>query len=73
MSLRPFHLAFPVKDLPITQQFYETVLGCKLGRRSDTWLDFDFFGHQLTAHLRPDDCPSSKTNIVDGHDVPVRH
>ncbi|MEM9907000.1 MAG: VOC family protein [Cyanobacteria bacterium P01_D01_bin.44] len=73
MNLRPFHLAFPVKDLPTTQQFYETVLGCQLGRRSDTWLDFDFFGHQLTAHLKPDQCQSQDTNAVDGHAVPVRH
>lgn len=73
MSLRPFHLAFPVKDLHRTQQFYETTLGCKLGRQSETWIDFDFFGHQLTAHLKPEDCQPTSDNAVDGCAVPVRH
>ena len=73
MSLRPFHLAFPVKDLQRTQQFYGTILGCRLGRQSDTWIDFDFFGHQLTAHLKPNECEPVDGNAVDGHTVPVRH
>ncbi len=73
MTLRPFHLAFPVTDLDLTQQFYETVLGCRIGRQSDTWIDFDFFGHQLTAHLSPDECQSVATNGVDQKAVPVRH
>ncbi len=45
MSIRPFHLAFPVTDLQQTQLFYETVIGCSIGRRSERWIDFDFFGH----------------------------
>ncbi|WAL59129.1 VOC family protein [Thermocoleostomius sinensis] len=73
MVLRPFHLAFPVKDLVSTRQFYETVLGCSIGRSSDTWIDFNFFGHQTTAHLCPDVFDSIATNLVDGKPVPVQH
>lgn len=73
MIIRPFHLAFPVKDLTATRQFYETVLGCSIGRTSDTWIDFNFFGHQLTAHLSPTECDAVDTNAVDGKKVPVRH
>ena len=73
MSLRPFHLAFPVHDLATTQHFYQTVLGCALGRRTDTWIDFDFFGHQLTAHLEPAATTAVNTNAVDNHAVPIRH
>ncbi|MBE9076738.1 VOC family protein [Romeria aff. gracilis LEGE 07310] len=73
MTLRPFHLAFPVRDLPTTEQFYGTVMGCRLGRRTDTWIDFDLFGHQITAHLSPETCQPVETNAVDGHGVPVRH
>ncbi|NJN02177.1 MAG: VOC family protein [Leptolyngbyaceae cyanobacterium SL_1_1] len=73
MTLRPFHLAFPVQDLERTQHFYETVLGCELGRRCDTWIDFNFFGHQLTAHLSLANSDGPETNLVDSHAVPVRH
>ncbi|MEL7502473.1 MAG: VOC family protein [Cyanobacteria bacterium J06554_6] len=73
MTLRPFHLAFPVSDLRATQTFYGTVLGCAVGRRSETWIDFDFFGHQITAHLSPDECQTAQTNEVDSCVVPVRH
>jgi uncharacterized protein len=73
MVLRPFHLAFPVKDLVSTRQFYETVLGCSIGRTADTWIDFNFFGHQLTAHLCPEAFQGVATNPVDGKHVPVRH
>jgi len=67
----PFHLAFPVRDLVATRRFYVDVLGCLVGRESATWIDFDFFGHQITAHLAPADAVS--TNLVDGDAVPVRH
>ena len=50
-KLQPFHLAFPVSDLEATRRFYLDTLGCQLGRESDRWIDFDFFGHQITAHL----------------------
>ena len=61
-----------MRDLASTRAFYGGLLGCAEGRAADTWVDFDFFGHQLSAHLAsPDDPPS--TNAVDGDDVPVRH
>jgi extradiol dioxygenase family protein len=70
----PFHLAFPVADLAATRAFYADLLGCRVGRTSDRWIDFDFFGHQLTAHLvSPSALGDVTTNPVDGDDVPVRH
>jgi extradiol dioxygenase family protein len=69
-----FHLAFPVTDLEAARCFYTDILGCKTGRESDRWIDFDFFGHQLVAHLvEPQDHPSVTTNAVDGHAVPASH
>jgi extradiol dioxygenase family protein len=73
MPLRPFHVAFPVHDLAATRQFYETVLGCTVGRTADTWIDFNFFGHQITAHISPDELRRTATNAVDHQAVPVRH
>ena len=49
--MRPFHLAFPVDNLDTTREFYTNVLGCKEGRSSDRWIDFDMYGHQVVAHL----------------------
>ncbi|MGB3183884.1 MAG: VOC family protein [Cyclobacteriaceae bacterium] len=69
----PFHLAFPVKDLEATEDFYKNLIGCRIGRRSDRWIDFDFFGHQITAHLKPEELKNALTNEVDGDSVPVRH
>jgi extradiol dioxygenase family protein len=66
----PFHLAFPVHDLALARQFYGGLLGCAEGRSSDRWIDFDFYGHQVVAHLSPDEV---RPAAVDGHDVPVRH
>jgi extradiol dioxygenase family protein len=68
-----FHLAFPVVDLVATRRFYIDRLGCRVGRESDQWMDFDFFGHQLTAHLSPQEAKLVAANPVDGDDVPVRH
>ena len=68
----PFHLAFPVHDLEAAQRFYGSLLGLPQGRRSETWIDFDFFGHQIVAHLKPGMSPEH-FNPVDGHDVPVPH
>ncbi|MEP1145271.1 MAG: VOC family protein [Henriciella sp.] len=69
----PFHLAFPVHDLAAARRFYGTLLGCPEGRSSEDWVDFDFFGHQIVAHLSPDDCAAAGTSGVDGQAVPVRH
>ena len=71
--LRPFHLAFPVRDLSDARAFYGTLLGCKEGRSSDEWVDFDFFGHQIVAHLSPNEVGHKAHNLVDGDAVPVRH
>lgn len=74
MSLRPFHLAFPVHDLAAARAFYGGLLGCGEGRSSDEWIDFDFFGHQLVAHLAPTTAGrDAARNHVDGHGVPVPH
>jgi extradiol dioxygenase family protein len=69
----PFHLAVPVKDLTETHQFYTQILGCSTGRSSDHWIDFNMWGHQVVAHLSPDEAKESSKNAVDGHGVPVRH
>jgi extradiol dioxygenase family protein len=73
MSLRPFHLAFPVHDLAAARAFYGGVLGCPEGRSSDQWIDFDLFGHQIVAHLDPAARAVQVANEVDGHHVPVPH
>ena len=74
MSSRPrFHLAFPVRDLAEARAFYGDLLGCPEGRSSAEWIDFDFYGHQIVAHLAPGEPGNAKTNPVDGEDVPVRH
>ena len=59
--------------LAATRAFYADQLGCRVGRTSDRWIDFDFFGHQLSAHLAPGALGDATTNPVDGDDVPVRH
>jgi uncharacterized protein len=69
----PFHLAFPVHDLAAARAFYGGLLGCPEGRSSDAWIDFDFHGHQIVAHLAPGECARAATNAVDGDAVPVRH
>jgi extradiol dioxygenase family protein len=73
MALPPFHLAFPVHDLAAARAFYGGLLGCPEGRSAEDWIDFDFFGHQIVAHLDPDMAPRRHRNPVDGHDVPVPH
>jgi extradiol dioxygenase family protein len=69
----PFHLAFPVHDLDAARAFYGGLLGCPEGRSSDDWVDFEFFGHQIVAHLVPRARRERAGNAVDGHDVPVPH
>ena len=68
-----FHLAFPVDDLAQARRFYGELLGCPEGRSSKDWVDFNFYGHQIVAHLSPGEAGHRNTSAVDGHDVPVRH
>jgi extradiol dioxygenase family protein len=72
-TLPPFHLAFPVHDLDAARAFYGGLLGCPEGRSAPEWIDFDFFGHQIVAHLAAGAEPRRHSNPVDGHDVPVPH
>ncbi len=71
--MTPFHLAFPVRDLDQTRAFYGEVLGCAIGRSSATWVDFDLFGHQMSAHLRPDMVVPASDGMVGGSAVPIPH
>lgn len=68
-----FHLAFPVDDLAMARAFYGGLLGCPEGRSSPEWVDFDFYGHQIVAHLAPGEVGHRSTSAVDGDQVPVRH
>lgn len=68
-----FHLAFPVHDIAMARSFYGGLLECPEGRSSSSWVDFNFFGHQLVAHLAPEETRPASSNEVDGDDVPVRH
>ena len=73
MVQHPFHLAFPVHDLSAARAFYGELLGCPEGRSSSEWVDFNLYGHQVVAHLAPDQTGLAVTNAVDGDNVPVRH
>jgi len=73
MSRPRFHLAFPVDDLDAARRFYGGLIGCAEGRSSDRWIDFDFYDHQIVAHLAPEECGQAVTGAVDGKQVPVRH
>lgn len=73
MTLPPFHLAFPVHDLEAARAFYGGLLGCPEGRSDARWIDYDFFGHQIVAHLAEESGPRPAHNPVDGHEVPVPH
>lgn len=74
MNLRPFHLAFPVDDLDAAREFWGGVMGCTEGRSSAQWIDFDFYGHQIVAHLVKGHAPRrNDKNPVDGHEVPIPH
>ncbi len=72
MTTSPFHYAFKVKDLESTRKFYGEILGCEEGRSTNTWVDFDFFGNQISAHLGQ---PASLDYCgqVDGRAVPIPH
>ncbi|WP_203291109.1 VOC family protein [Maricaulis parjimensis] len=73
MARPRFHLAFPVDDLAAARRFYGELMGCPEGRSSESWVDFDLFGHQIVAHLAPEECSAVKAGAVDGKQVPVRH
>lgn len=73
MPLHPFHLAFPVDNLEQARRFYGELLGCPEGRSAPDWVDFNFYGHQIVAHLSPGEAGHRHTSAVDGDDVPVRH
>jgi extradiol dioxygenase family protein len=72
-TLPPFHLAFPVTSLASARAFYGGLLGCPEGRSSEDWVDFDFHGHQIVAHLAPEEARLATAHDVDGDAVPVRH
>ncbi|MDR5817507.1 VOC family protein [Caballeronia sp. LZ033] len=72
-AMPPFHLAFPVHSLAAARAFYGDLLGCPEGRSSEAWVDFDFYGHQIVAHLAPEEIGHRSTSAVDGDAVPVRH
>ena len=71
-DLSPFHLAIPVHDLQLCREFYSNILAIEEGRSSDSWVDFNFFGHQLVIHETKEFTKSAK-NLVDGHGVPIPH
>jgi hypothetical protein len=71
--LTAFHFAFFVGDLASTRHFYRDVLGCREGRSTDTWVDFDFFGHQISAHTTGPVVPTMDAGVVDGVRVPMPH
>lgn len=72
-TLPPFHLAFPVHDIAAAREFYGDLLGCPEGRSAEGWVDFNFHGHQIVAHLAPDQAGHRAVSAVDGDAVPVRH
>lgn len=71
--MQPFHLAIPVDDLEKARAFYGSLLGCKEGRSSDVWIDFDLYGHQLVVHNVGSRSEARGHSSVDGIAVPVPH
>lgn len=72
-TIPPFHLAFPVHSIAAARAFYGELLGCPEGRSAPEWVDFNFYGHQIVAHLAPEEAGHRQTSAVDGDAVPVRH
>ena len=70
---RPFHLALAVPNLQQTKDFYLNTLGCSLGSTTDTWIDLNFFGHQLSFHQAEQALSEKVTNAVDKKQVPIPH
>lgn len=71
--MSPFHLAFPVNNLAETKDFFVRLFKSQIGRECNDWVDFDFYGHQITAHLKPEETSKAAENHVDGKNIPVRH
>ena len=72
-TYKRFHLAFPVKNLNATKDFYKKILNCKIGRESESWVDFNLYGHQIVAHLAPKECSYVNSNKVDEDQIPCSH
>lgn len=72
-TYKRFHLAFPVKNLNATKDFYKKILNCKIGRESESWVDFNLYGHQIVAHLAPEECSHVISNKVDEDQIPCSH
>ena len=72
-TIQPFHVAFPVHDLNLAKEFYTKILECTIGRSSEDWIDFNLFGHQIVAHLNPEEAGLARSSYVDEKNVPVRH
>jgi extradiol dioxygenase family protein len=72
-DIKPFHMAFPIRDIEETRSFYGDLLGCEIGRSTERWIDFNFFGHQLSAHIKPEELGSKALTTVDNKQVPLRH
>ncbi len=73
MPRYPFHFSFLVKDLDSTRKFYGSILGCPEGRSADSWVDFDFYGNQLSMHVSPTVPESKPIGVVDTIIVPIPH
>ena len=71
--MQAFHYAFKVKDIASTRQFYVHILGCEEGRSTEHWIDFNFFGNQLSAHVSDNIPEADYCGKVDGISVPVPH
>lgn len=73
MSNTPFHYSFFVKDLESSRRFFRDIMGCQEGRSTDAWVDFDFFGHQISTHATGQMPETRNTGQVDGIPVPMPH
>jgi len=71
--MNPFHYAFKVKDIETTRKFYVEILGCEEGRSTENWIDFNFFGNQLSAHVSDDFPKLDYCGKVEGISVPIPH
>lgn len=71
--MRPFHYAFLVTDMAQARAFYGGVLGCREGRSAETWIDYDFYGHQIVCHFSKVAPTSEMSGVVDGIQVPIPH
>lgn len=68
-----FHFAFKIKDIPSTRKFYVDIIGCQEGRSTESWIDFNFFDNQLSAHVSADFPKLDYCGKVDGISVPIPH